>query len=266
MTARGSRSSGRGKVSARPQRTVTRPGRISQPAAQSLGPEDRDRDDRGARLEHQPADATLRLAERARAHARALREDADDAAALEDHPRRLHRVLVGLTTPDRERAERQQEPGLPPLVEQLDLRDEVQRPPEAAPDHERIREAAVVRGHQHRARLGHVLEADPPQPEVDVEEGLQDHAHDPVDGHHGPALTGDLVGALRDPRCSKEVPRSFTRRLQDIRRVEAAPCAAGPERRRCLFRAARRRGGEKSPPSDSNREPRPYKDRALPLS
>ena len=105
-------------------------------------------------------------------------------------------VLVGLAAPDRERAERQQHPGLPALVEQLDLRDEVERPPEAAPDHEGVREAAVVRGQQHRALLGDVLEADAAHPEVDVEERLQDHADDPVDGHHGPAFAGDLVGAL----------------------------------------------------------------------
>ena len=44
--------------------------------------------------------------------------------------------------------------------------------------------------------LGMCSRPDPPQPEVDVEEGLQDRAHDPVDGHDGPAFAGDLVGAL----------------------------------------------------------------------
>ena len=54
--------------------------------------------------------------------------------------------------------------------------------------------------------LGHVLEPDPPQPEVDVEERLQDRAHDPVDGHHGPALAGDLVGALEIQGAVRRYP------------------------------------------------------------
>ena len=64
----------------------------------------------------------------------------------------------------------------------------------------------MVRGQQHRAVLGHVLEADAPQPEVDVEERLQDRADDPVDGHHGPALAGDLVGALEVQLAVRRYP------------------------------------------------------------
>ena len=152
------------------------------------------------------------LAEWARPHARALGKDADRPALLEDDPRRLHRRLVGLAAPDREGAERQEDPRLPALVEQLDLGDEAQRAPEAAPDHERVREAAVVGGQQHRALLGHVLEAHAPQPEVDVEEGLQDRPHDPVHGHDGPAVAGDLMGALELHLDSREYP-AFARRV-----------------------------------------------------
>ena len=204
---RGSRSSGRGKVRARPQRTVTRPGPDQPPAAQALGPEDRDRHDRGARLEHEPADTALRLAERARAHAGALGEDADDTAALQDHPRGLHRLLVRLAAPDGERAERQQEPGLPALVEQLDLRDEVQRPAEAAADHERVGEAAVVRGHQHRARPWARARA------RSAAAGSRDGRT--AAGSRAPPsrrasrarARGRSGGRAGGPRCSKEVPR-----------------------------------------------------------
>ena len=42
----------------------------------------------------------------------------------------------------------------------------------------------------------------PPQPEVDVEEGLQDRADDPVDDWDGAALAGDLVCALEIHRVN----------------------------------------------------------------
>ena len=182
-------------------------GRISQPRRSRSVPRTATGTIGAPGLEHEPADAALR-ARRAGPGARGCPPGKMPTTPPRSRITRAVSIASSSDSPRRigKGAERQQEPGLPALVEQLDLRDEVQRPPEAAPDHERVREAAVVRGHQHRALLGHVLEPDAPQPEVDVEEGLQDHADDPVDGHHGPALTGDLVGALEIQGAVRRYP------------------------------------------------------------
>ena len=113
--------------------------------------------------------------------------------------------------------------------------------------------------------LGHVLEPDPPQPEVDMEEGLQDRADHPVDGHHGPALAGDLVGALEIQGAVRRYPAVHEAVTGHSPSLGAAPCGARLERLPARSRWQHRRSGEKSPPSDSNREPRSYKDRALPI-
>ena len=186
-------STGRGKVSARPQRTLTRRGRMRQPLRMSSVPMIATGHDRRAGLEREPADPALGLAERPGPHARALGEDADRAAALEDHASGLHRELVRLAAPDREGAEREQQARLPALLEQLHLGDEPERPAEADADHERVGEAAVVGGEQDRAFGGDVLGPDPPEPEVEVEERLQDGAHDPVDDRVDAAFAGELV-------------------------------------------------------------------------
>ncbi len=82
-----------GKRSARPARIRTFRGRIRQPRADVLGADHRDRDDRRAGLEREPADAALGLAERAGPGPRALGEDQDDVAAGEDRLRGLDHVL-----------------------------------------------------------------------------------------------------------------------------------------------------------------------------
>ena len=66
--------------------------RLDLPAvADVLGPEDRDREDRRPGLEREPADAAVRGRERPAADPRALGEDADRAAALEDAAGRSRR-------------------------------------------------------------------------------------------------------------------------------------------------------------------------------
>ena len=73
-----------GKRSGRPARMRTLCGRMRQPRADRLGADHRDRDDRRAGLQREPADAALGLAERAGPDARALGEDQDAVAARED--------------------------------------------------------------------------------------------------------------------------------------------------------------------------------------
>ena len=159
----------RGNVSGRPQRTRTLHGRMLQPAARALGAST------ATGTTGAPVSSASRptprcgLPERAAADPRALGEDHDDVAALEDRLRGGHRLLVGLAAPERERAERVQEPAHQAVLEQLALGDEVDRPPQAAADHERVEEAAVVRGEDQRPVGGEVLApvAAEAEPELD---------------------------------------------------------------------------------------------------
>ena len=68
--------------------------------------------------------------------------------------RGLHRLLVRRAAPDREGAQAVEEPAEQRVLEQLLLGDEVDRPAEAAADHERVEEAAVVRRRGSRRRRG----------------------------------------------------------------------------------------------------------------
>ena len=172
----------RGKVIARPIRSLTLRGRIRQPAADLLGPVDGDREHGGAGLERQPPDAAPRARQRSGAVAGPLGEDADGAAALEHAARRRHRVLVGLAAPDREGPEARQQPALPALLEQLDLGDVVHRPPpgQRDADHERVEEAAVVGGDDQRTADPGVLAADAREPEPEQKARLQHEPREPV--------------------------------------------------------------------------------------
>ena len=83
--------------------------------------------------------------------------------------------------------------------EDLLLGHVVHRPPGHRGDHERIQEAAVVGGDDHRPTLWDVLPADPAHPEVDVEESLEGHPDQPVDERIGPMLPSAPMERLRDP-------------------------------------------------------------------
>ena len=144
----GEGSSARGKVIARPSRTLTLRGRIRQPRRTCSVPST------AAGITGAPVCSASRptprlgVAEGAAADPRALGEDADGAAALDDQAGGLHRLLVGLAAADREGAEPGEDPALPAALEQLDLGDVVHRPPpgQAAADREGVEEAAVVGG------------------------------------------------------------------------------------------------------------------------
>ena len=82
-------------------------------AADRLGADHRDRDDRRAGLEREPADAALGRAERAGPDPRALGEDQHDVPAREDRLGGLDHVAVAGAAVDRERAERVEDPRLP---------------------------------------------------------------------------------------------------------------------------------------------------------
>ena len=169
-----------GKVSGRPQRMRTLWGRMRQPAADGLGADHGDRDDGSAGLEREPSDAALRPAEPAGSHPRALGEDHDAVAALQDRPRGAHHLFVRGAAVDREGAEGVEEPRLPAAREQLLLGHVVHGPAHQRPDHERVEERAMVGGEDHRPLLRHMLAADPAETEVEMEERLQDRAHEPV--------------------------------------------------------------------------------------
>ena len=113
-------------------------------AARALAAEHRDRHHRRGGLEGQPAHAAVRLAQRAAAVARALGEDHDHLAALDEQARGLHRLLVRLAAPYREGAHAVEDPAAKAAGEHLLLGHEVDRAPDAGADHERVEEAAVV--------------------------------------------------------------------------------------------------------------------------
>ena len=142
--------------------------------------------------ERQAADAALGLRERARADARALREDHHGLAALQQRHRGPHGLLVRLAAPDREGAHAVEDPAEHRVAEQLLLGDEVDRPRDAAADRERVEEAAVVGGEDHAAG-GDVLAAEPAQPEVEEDRRLDDGPHGPVDERVDPAAARALV-------------------------------------------------------------------------
>ena len=130
---RGSRSSGRGKR----QRAAAADGhaaRADAPAAADvLGADDRDRDDR-ARRSRAPGGRRRAWARRAGPGRTRVPSGKMPTAPPRSRITRAVSIaiLVGLAAADREGAERQQDPRLPALVEQLDLGDEVQRAPQAA--------------------------------------------------------------------------------------------------------------------------------------
>ena len=167
--------------------------------ADRLGADDGDGDDGRAGLEREPADAAARAAERAGADARALGEDQDGVAAGEDRLGGLDHVRVALAAADREGAEVVEQPAGEAAAEQLLLGDVVERPPRERGDDERVEERAVVRGEDHRAVGGDVLAPDPRQPEVEVEERLQDAADEPVDERVDALVAGAGVQATRAP-------------------------------------------------------------------
>ena len=171
--------------------------RLDAPAvAGVLGVRDGDRDDGLAALEGQAADAALRLRQRARADARALGEDHDGLAALQQRERRGHRLLVRGAALDREGAEAVQEPAEDRVLEQLALGDEVDRPPDAAADRERVEEAAVIRG-EDDAAVRHVLGAEPAEAEVDEDRRLHHPPDRPVHERIDAAASRALVVALQ---------------------------------------------------------------------
>ena len=154
-------------------------------AADGLGADHGDRDDGDAGLEGEAADAALGLAERARTYAGALGEDQHDVPARKDLLGGLDHVVIARAPVDGERPQRAQDPGQRRVkVEDLLLRDVVHRPPGHAGDHERIEEAAVVRGQDDRSLLGDVVAPDPAQAEVGMEERLEQYADDPVHERH----------------------------------------------------------------------------------
>ena len=167
--------------------------------ADGLGADQRDRDDRRAGLQREAADAALGAPERARPGAGALGEDQDAVAALEDRPRGLEHVRVAGAAAHREGAERADEPRDEPVLEDLALGDVVDRPAVEHADDERVQERPVVGGEDHRPGGRDVLAADAAEPEVQMEERLQDRARDPVDDRVDTALAGPLVQAVELP-------------------------------------------------------------------
>ena len=156
-------------------------------------------------------DAAPRHPEWARSLARALGEDHDAVAALEDPTGRLHRLHVAAATVDRKPAESAHQPARDRMQEQLLLCEVVNRPPCQRADHERIDKAPVVRCEDHRPAFRHMLHAASPHAEVDVEERLQDRPCSPVER---------LVNApLERPRVV--LVRVVTRRRGPIGRISA---------------------------------------------
>jgi hypothetical protein len=154
----------------------------------------------------------LGAAERAGADAGALGEDHHHVAAREDLLRGLHRLGVGLGAADRESAQRVEDPALPAPVEQLALGHEVHRPAHADADHERVEEAAVVGGQDHAALGRHVLAADARHAEVQLQRGLQERAHDPVEDRLHAALAGAAVVERQLRGCGAGGGHAYLRR------------------------------------------------------
>ena len=153
-------------------------------AANLLGADHRDGQDRGAGLQREAADAALRPAQRAAADPGALGEDDDGPAALDAQaarspspsssawPRRIGKA------PRRFRSQR-----LPARLEELDLGDELHppRPRQRGADHEGVEEAAVVRGDDQPALELGVLAAVAVEPQPDQEGRDQEAAGDEVE-------------------------------------------------------------------------------------
>ncbi len=119
------------------------------------------------------------------------------------------------------------------LREQLLLGHVVHRPPRDRPDDERVEERAVVGGEDDRP-VGDVLAPDPGQPEVEMEERLDDRADEPVDDRVGASSRGragagipapyEAIHLLRDERYSRRMGPVATRTL---RGALAGAAAAG---------------------------------------
>ena len=118
-----------------------------------IGAGDRRGDDRDARLERQPAGAVVGRSERVGVlDARALREHDEQPALLEDQPRGLDRLRVGLTAAHGERAEPQEQPA-ERAPEQLRLGHVAHVAARCDPDEEGVEKALVVR-RDYRRPLG----------------------------------------------------------------------------------------------------------------
>ena len=191
-------SSARGKVSALPSRTLTLRGRMRQPRRTCSVPSTAAGMTGRAGLQRQPPDPALGLAQGAAADAGALGKDADRAAAFDQQPRRLHRVLVGLATADREGAEAREDPALPAALEELDLGDVVHRPPpgQGAADREGVEEAAVVGGDDQAALEPGVLAAGADVAEVVRKKGVMKILREDVEDRVYAVLAGVLVVRL----------------------------------------------------------------------
>src|SRR5258708_37403932 len=79
------------------------------------------------------------------------------------------------------------------MREQLMLGDVIHRPARHRRDHERVEEAPVVGGDDHRTLLGDVLHPLASKPEVDVEERMEQRTHDPVDDRVGALFAGPAM-------------------------------------------------------------------------
>ena len=154
---------------------------------QLLGAGDRAGDDRRPGLQRQAGGALVRLAEDRRvADPRALGEQREQPAVEEDLPGRLDRLGVGGAAADREGAEPDQQLAGAAL-EELVLAHEADRPLRRRGDEERVPEALVVGGDDHRPLVRDVLGA------LDLERVEQLHVRD-REPAGGPRR--DLGGAL----------------------------------------------------------------------
>src|SRR5918995_1126840 len=117
---------GKGERSAHPELDLLGPDLPAPPDL--LRAVDRDGQDRGAGLEREPSEATLRPRQRTASMAGPLGEDADGSPALQDLAGGGQRLRVRLSAPDGVGAEAVEDPALPALLEELDLGDIVERP------------------------------------------------------------------------------------------------------------------------------------------
>ena len=194
---------------------VTRTGRISQPRRACSVPVTAIGTTGAPLWSARRPTPRLGLRERAAADARALGEDHDRLAALEQRERGGHRLVVGLAAPDREGAHAVEEPADQRVLEQLALGDEVDRAAEAAADHERVEEAAVV-GREDHAAVRDVGAAAAPQPEVDLDRRLEDEARRPVDVAVHAATARALVVELKRARAGAGGGRGIERQIPDF--------------------------------------------------
>ena len=124
-----------------------------------VGADEPDGDDRRTGAHREAGDAGVPAMRVAVARARALRVDAEDAAALEHVGGRGERALARAPAlaPDRDLADGAEEPRRLRVVEVLGLGDERHPPPHDQREEDRVEERPVVRGEDHRAPPRQVL-------------------------------------------------------------------------------------------------------------